>query len=190
MLAAGAAAFGWKNFKKTQTIGDILLKKGRSIEKQHRKNIIYSIPCKDCPKKYVGQPKEICRPDNRNLEKKMQRTRKLVQKEIQNKNSQIHQKEWWNRIPSPPNRTHHRLCKHKNSRGREKLLEETYHRRTWNKEIANNETSKYAIRLRDRPLLEWYPQNTANLNARADVCCYFWKLNVCENTKMKVKSRK
>ena len=42
-------------FKKTQTLGDILLKKGRSIEKQHRKNIIYSIPCKDCPKKYVGQ---------------------------------------------------------------------------------------------------------------------------------------
>ena len=58
-------------------------------------------------------PKEICWPDNRNLEKKMLRTRKLVQKEIQNKNSQIHQKEWWNRIPSPANRTHHRLCKQK-----------------------------------------------------------------------------
>ena len=60
-----------------------------------------------------GLPKEICWPDNRNNEKKMQSTRKLVQKEIQNKTSQIHQKEWWNHIPSPPR---HRLCKHNTSR--------------------------------------------------------------------------
>ena len=70
-------------FKKTQTLGDILLKKGRSIEKQYmyRKNIIYSIdiPCKDCPKKNVDQTLQLY---NRNYEKKMQRTRKLVQKEI------------------------------------------------------------------------------------------------------------
>ena len=42
-------------YKKTQTLGDILLRKGRSIEKNMRKNVIYSIPCKDCPKKYIGQ---------------------------------------------------------------------------------------------------------------------------------------
>ena len=42
-------------YKKTQTLRDILLRKGRSIEKNMRKNIIYSIPCKDCPKKYIGQ---------------------------------------------------------------------------------------------------------------------------------------
>ena len=42
-------------YKKTQTLGDILLKKGRNIEKIMRKNVIYSIPCKDCPKKYIGQ---------------------------------------------------------------------------------------------------------------------------------------
>ena len=42
-------------YKKTQTLGDILQKKGRTIEKQYRKNTVYSIPCKDCPKKYVGQ---------------------------------------------------------------------------------------------------------------------------------------
>ena len=42
-------------FKKTQTLGDILLKKGRQIPKEYRKNIVYSIPCADCNKKYVGQ---------------------------------------------------------------------------------------------------------------------------------------
>ena len=42
-------------FKKTQTLGDILLKKGRSVEKQFRRNTIYSIPCKECPMKYIGQ---------------------------------------------------------------------------------------------------------------------------------------
>ena len=34
-------------FKKTQTLGDILLKKGRSVEKQFRRNTICSIPCKE-----------------------------------------------------------------------------------------------------------------------------------------------
>ena len=42
-------------FKKTQILGDILLKKGRSIEKQYRKIIIHSISRKECPKKYIGQ---------------------------------------------------------------------------------------------------------------------------------------
>jgi len=39
----------------TQTIGDILLKKGRRVEKEYKKNTVYKIPCADCPKAYVGQ---------------------------------------------------------------------------------------------------------------------------------------
>ena len=42
-------------FKKTQTLGDIILKKGRQIEKGYKKNTVYSIPCGECPKRYVGQ---------------------------------------------------------------------------------------------------------------------------------------
>ena len=42
-------------YKKTQTLGDILQKKGRNIDRQYRRNIVYSIPCQECPKKYVGQ---------------------------------------------------------------------------------------------------------------------------------------
>ena len=48
--------FGYDTiFKKTLTLGDIILKKGRQIEKGDKKNIVYSIPCGECPKKYVGQ---------------------------------------------------------------------------------------------------------------------------------------
>ena len=42
-------------FKKTQTLEDTVLKKGRQIEKGYKKNIVYSIPCGECPKRYVGQ---------------------------------------------------------------------------------------------------------------------------------------
>ena len=42
-------------FQKTQTLGDILLKKGRQIGKECKKNVIYKIPCAECTKKYVGQ---------------------------------------------------------------------------------------------------------------------------------------
>ena len=42
-------------FKKTRTLGDIILKKGRQIEKGYRKNTVYRIPCGECQKKYVGQ---------------------------------------------------------------------------------------------------------------------------------------
>ena len=41
--------------KKTQTLGDILSKKGRKVEQQYRRNTVYSIPCKECPMKYIGQ---------------------------------------------------------------------------------------------------------------------------------------
>ena len=42
-------------FKKTQTLGDILLKKGRQIKKEYKRNSIYKIPCAECTKIYVGQ---------------------------------------------------------------------------------------------------------------------------------------
>ena len=42
-------------YKKTQTLGDIILKKGRRVEKEYRKNTVYKIPCAECPKAYVGQ---------------------------------------------------------------------------------------------------------------------------------------
>ena len=42
-------------YKKTQTLGDILLKKGRRVEKEYKKNTVYKIPCAECPKAYVGQ---------------------------------------------------------------------------------------------------------------------------------------
>ena len=42
-------------FKKTQTLGDILLKKGRQMAKEYKKNVIYKIPCAECTKKYIGQ---------------------------------------------------------------------------------------------------------------------------------------
>ena len=33
----------------------IVQKKGRNIDRQYRRNIVYFIPCQECPKKYVGQ---------------------------------------------------------------------------------------------------------------------------------------
>ena len=42
-------------YKRTQTLGDILLKKGRQMEKEYKKNAVYRIPCAECSKKYVGQ---------------------------------------------------------------------------------------------------------------------------------------
>ena len=42
-------------YKKTQTLGDILLKKGRRVKKEYKKNTVYKIPCAECPKAYVGQ---------------------------------------------------------------------------------------------------------------------------------------
>jgi len=62
-------------YKKTQTLGDIILKKGRQIEKGFRRNVVYSIPCAQCPKKYVGQTTV------HNAEQTEQSTQKLVPKE-------------------------------------------------------------------------------------------------------------
>ena len=42
-------------YKRTKTLGDLILKKGRDIEKQYKKNTVYKIPCAECPKVYAGQ---------------------------------------------------------------------------------------------------------------------------------------
>ena len=42
-------------YKKTQTLGDIILKKGRRVEKEYKKNTVYKIPCVECPEAYMGQ---------------------------------------------------------------------------------------------------------------------------------------
>ena len=44
-------------FQKTQTLGDLLLKKCRGVDKQYIKNAIYKIPCKSCNISYIGQSK-------------------------------------------------------------------------------------------------------------------------------------
>ena len=41
--------------QKTQTLGDIILKKGRRVEKEYKKNTVYKMPCAECPKACVGQ---------------------------------------------------------------------------------------------------------------------------------------
>jgi hypothetical protein len=42
-------------YKKTQPLADILLKKGRRVGKEYKKNTVYKIPYAECPKAYVGQ---------------------------------------------------------------------------------------------------------------------------------------
>ena len=68
-------------YKKTKTLGDIILKKGRQIEKGHRRNVVYSTLC--------NVLKEICRTDNCNAQQTEQPTQKLVPKEIQEANTKI-----------------------------------------------------------------------------------------------------
>ena len=36
-------------FKKSLTVGEILTKNGRQIQKEHRRNTINRIPCAECP---------------------------------------------------------------------------------------------------------------------------------------------
>ena len=64
-------------YKTTKTLGDIILKKGRQIQKRLRRNVVYRIPCAQCPKKYGGQTTAT-------LNK--QSTQKLVPKEVQEAN--------------------------------------------------------------------------------------------------------
>ena len=51
-------------YKKTLTLGDLLLKKGRSIDKQHQKELVYSIPCAACDAKYIGQTRKSIKSRN------------------------------------------------------------------------------------------------------------------------------
>jgi hypothetical protein len=51
--------FGLRSvFKKTQTLGDILKKKGRQVEKVYKKNVVYQVPCSQCEVSYIGQTKK------------------------------------------------------------------------------------------------------------------------------------
>jgi len=42
-------------FKKTQTLEEVLSKKGRQIQKKYTKNTVYRISCAECTKNYVGR---------------------------------------------------------------------------------------------------------------------------------------
>jgi hypothetical protein len=44
-------------YQKTRTLGDLLLKKCRGVDKQYKKNTVYKIPCKSCDISYIGQSK-------------------------------------------------------------------------------------------------------------------------------------
>ena len=70
-----------KDANKMQTIGDIILKKGRRVEKEYNKNTVYKIPCRECPKAYLGQSSGTLKKRNQehaNLCKKKQK-KKLLQ---------------------------------------------------------------------------------------------------------------
>lgn len=45
-------------YKKTVTLGDQLKQKSKQKESRYKHNVVYSIPCKDCPIKYIGQTKK------------------------------------------------------------------------------------------------------------------------------------
>ena len=62
--------------KKTQTLGDILSKKGRKVEQQYRQNTVYSIPCKECPMKYVGQTSVPLKKRRKNMKIGAEKSRK------------------------------------------------------------------------------------------------------------------
>ena len=51
-------------FKKTQTLGNLIKKKGKQIEKRYTKNAVYKVPCGECEKSYMGQTKNTI--DTRN----------------------------------------------------------------------------------------------------------------------------
>jgi hypothetical protein len=51
-------------YKKTATLGDLILKKGRNIDKQHQKELVYKIPCSQCEVAYIGQTKKSIKTRN------------------------------------------------------------------------------------------------------------------------------
>ena len=46
------------SYKKTQTLADILKRKGRTVEQKYKKNVVYKIPCSQCEVSYIGQTKK------------------------------------------------------------------------------------------------------------------------------------
>ena len=42
-------------YKKTATLGDLILKKGRRMATQFQKELVYKIPCRECSAAYIGQ---------------------------------------------------------------------------------------------------------------------------------------
>ena len=44
-------------FKKTSTLGGLLLRKGRQIQPLFEKNVVHKIPCLQCNAAYIGQTK-------------------------------------------------------------------------------------------------------------------------------------
>ena len=51
-------------YKRTLTLGDLLLKKGRGVAKQHQKEVVYAISCSSCDAIYIGQTKKSIKTRN------------------------------------------------------------------------------------------------------------------------------
>ena len=100
-------------YKKTQTLGDILLKKGRRVEKEYKKNTVYKIPCAECSKAYVGQ-------STGTLKKRNQEHANLCKKKHKKKFLQSTKK-------YDEGAYHHHLTEHQIDCARNILLEKTYY---------------------------------------------------------------
>ena len=62
-------------FKKTMTLGNLIKRKGKQIEKRYTKNAVYKVPCGECEKAYLGQTKNTL--DTRNGQHRAMCRRKL-----------------------------------------------------------------------------------------------------------------
>jgi hypothetical protein len=51
-------------YKKTTTLGDLLLRKGRGIAQQHQRELVYKIQCLQCDVAYVGQTRKSIKTRN------------------------------------------------------------------------------------------------------------------------------
>ena len=69
-------------YRKTMTLGDLILKKGRQMEKQFKKHCVYKIPCKQCDQAYIGQSKNTI--NKRNSQHMAMCRRKIKLKALKN----------------------------------------------------------------------------------------------------------
>ena len=69
-------------YRKTRTLGDLILKKGRQTEKQFKKHCVYKIPCKQCDQAYIGQSKNTI--NKRNSQHMAMCRRKIKLKTLKN----------------------------------------------------------------------------------------------------------